>query len=694
MSPRGGAACGECDALLADDQRYCLECGARHGVRAPALERVLAGLATSTSWYTVVGWRPVAPTSAAETAGALAGRHAQQPAGAALAGAALQSASSQAAIGAATSAPQQPPASSPAPGTTPSRSPRPTRGLLPGPRVAAVLTLAALGFGTLAGEAASNPGSLAALRRGPLTLLIPAPAPSAENPATASAPPVVASGTPEPAGAEGEPSAGENSAGSGASGSGHGTGGSGHGTGGSGHGTGGSGHGTGGSGNSSGAAKQGASHAGTNGSNSASASPFPPIKHIFLIVLADEPYALTFGPESPAPYLAHTLEHHGALLPRFYAVAHEELPNEIALVSGLGPTAQTAADCPKFADILPSTPGKEGQFTAGSGCIYPRAAETIAGQLEAKHLSWRVYAQALGQTTPSAKPTACWHPEFNAADPTSQAPAGTRFATFLDPFAYFDGILHSPTCAQDDVGIEQLGADLRSAATTPAFSYIAPDLCDDGRPTPCVPGGRAGLPAAEAFLRRVVPEILAAPAYRKNGLLVITTDQAPATGEYGDSSACCGQPRFPAPEHVAVEPAAAGTTTDPGASTPTGATTTPGASAPTTGTAPAANGSATPAAGSTTPAAGSTTPATSTPASTTTAPTAPAAPNPNLPPTGGGQVGALLLSPYIKPGTSNQEPANDFSLLRTIEQIFGLPYLGYANATGASSIAAEVFSGG
>ena len=64
----------------------------------------------------------------------------------------------------------------------------------------------------------------------------------------------------------------------------------------------------------------------------------------------------------------------------------------------------------------------------------------------------------------------------------------------------------------------------------------------------------------------------------------------------------------------------------------------------------------------------------------------------NLPPKGGGQVGALLISPFVKPATFDQEPFNDFSLLRTIENLFGLPPLGYAATRGLSSLEASVFS--
>ena len=642
MPTRPPSCCPECGSPLAGDQRYCLSCGARNGPRAAALERILDGLGSASQV--------------------------------------------------------------PVPAPVKQRS----RGRLPSPLTAAVLTLAMLGFGTVTGAAASNPsGALNALRRGPLTLLIPAPVASTP---LAAAPPA-AEETPTP---EASPS---NSAEESLSSSQE-------------------------SSSSSGESHKHSGKGASKGSGSASEAPkLPPVKHVFLIVLADQAYAQTFGPESPAPYIAHTLEHRGELLVRFYGVAHEELADEVALVSGLGPTPQTAADCPTFTDIVPGQANSKGQYT-GQGCIYPKEAQTVGEQLAAKGLTWRVYAEGLGDvpeggagpqagasrsrageskseaggsisSAGATKALACWHPEFGAADPTSQAPQGDTFATFRDPFTYFDGVLHSPECAHDDVGIEGLAGDLKSAKSTPALSYIVPDLCHDGRPTPCAPGAPSGLPAAETFLRRVVPEILASPGYRKGGLLIITTDQAPTTGEYADSSSCCMQPRFPAPavtrtQAGATSPATAAPTTlaptTPSAieTTPTAATTlaTPGSTAPVTttpaATTPAATtpGATTP--GATTPAAtmpGATTPGATTPGGTTPGVTTPATtPGVNLPPTGGGQVGALLISPYVKPATFSQEPFNDFSLLRTIENLFGLSPLGYAATRGLSSLEASVFS--
>jgi hypothetical protein len=59
---------------------------------------------------------------------------------------------------------------------------------------------------------------------------------------------------------------------------------------------------------------------------------------------------------------------------------------------------------------------------------------------------------------------------------------------------------------------------------------------------------------------------------------------------------------------------------------------------------------------------------------------------------GGGRVGAVLLSPFIKPGTISATPYNHYALLRTVETIFGLPHLGYAANTDLKIFGADVFT--
>ncbi len=347
----------------------------------------------------------------------------------------------------------------------------------------------------------------------------------------------------------------------------------------------------------------------------------PAIKHVFVVMLDDVPYAESFGPESKSRYLSHTLGAEGELLERYHAVAHQQLADGIALISGQGPTEQTESDCPTYAEISPVGKAAYEQVT-GSGCVYPPDVKTIASQLAAKHLTWKAYIQAIGENGSEAS-SSCHHPQLGAADPTAAlgvaattaAGGGVASATFRDPFVYFRSIIDSHACATDVTGVQRLASDLRSATRTPSLSYVVPDLCDDGSSRPCAPGKADGMAAAEGFLKQVVPEILASKAYKQNGLLVITVDEAPSSGEYADSSSCCDQPQFPN-----VHTSSSATSGD-----------------------------------------------------------------------GGGEVGALLLSPFIKGGKISQQTYDDFSMLRTIEDIFGLEHLGYAALSGVGSLAPSLF---
>jgi hypothetical protein len=346
----------------------------------------------------------------------------------------------------------------------------------------------------------------------------------------------------------------------------------------------------------------------------APATKLPAIEHVFVILLSDQPYAAVFGPESKAHYLAGALERQGELLTRYDAVAHEQLANGVALLSGQGPTPETAANCATYTAIEPATIGAADQ-AQGNGCVYPSSTQTLPGQLTAKRLTWRAYVGGIDEAGATAG--ACSHPALGQPDPTSAPSASAgAYATFRNPPVYFESLLDTPSCAADDVGLERLKPDLGNAKRTPSLSLIIPDRCHDGSPTACTAGAPAGLGPADAFLRQVVPEITSSKAYKQGGLIAITVDEAPSSGEYADSSSCCGEPRFP------------------------------NLSAPSTG----------------------------------------------LSPRGGGTVGALLLSPYVKEATTSQEPFNHFSLLRTIEDLFGLAHLGYAALPAVKPFAPGMFT--
>src|SRR3954453_17443389 len=59
---------------------------------------------------------------------------------------------------------------------------------------------------------------------------------------------------------------------------------------------------------------------------------------------------------------------------------------------------------------------------------------------------------------------------------------------------------------------------------------------------------------------------------------------------------------------------------------------------------------------------------------------------------GGGRIGAVLLSPFVKPGSVVDTPYNHYSLLRSIEDMFGLPHLAYAAQDGLKPFEDDVFN--
>src|SRR5262249_53169947 len=75
--------------------------------------------------------------------------------------------------------------------------------------------------------------------------------------------------------------------------------------------------------------------------------------------------------------------------------------------------------------------------------------------------------------------------------------------------------------------------------TRPNWTHIPPNGCHSGHDEPCVDGTRGGLAAADRWLQAAVPGILSSAAFRHDGMLVITFDEAE-----DDAGGCC-TPRPP-----------------------------------------------------------------------------------------------------------------------------------------------------
>jgi hypothetical protein len=95
------------------------------------------------------------------------------------------------------------------------------------------------------------------------------------------------------------------------------------------------------------------------------------------------------------------------------------------------------------------------------------------------------------------------------------------------------------------VNLSNLSTDLASAATTPRFSFITPNLCNDGHDAPCVDGQPGGLASADAFLQTWVPRITSSTAYKKDGVLIVMFDESEAGGSQPDTRSCCHEPTGP-----------------------------------------------------------------------------------------------------------------------------------------------------
>lgn len=334
-----------------------------------------------------------------------------------------------------------------------------------------------------------------------------------------------------------------------------------------------------------------------------------PIRHVFVIVLENEPFEVTFNENSIAPYLAHELPSRGILLSNYYATGHNSLDNYIAMISGQAPNKATQGDCSVMSEFLRAAPGLDADGQAlGEGCVYPADVKTLPDQLEVAGFTWKGYMEDMG-ADPGREAAACAHVAIGTRDHTNHASPNDQYADKHNPFIYFHSIIDDPArCAAHVVNLDALDHDLASAATTPNYAFITPNLCHDGHDAPCKNGEPGGLISADAFLRAWVPKILAAPAFRNDGLLVVTFDEGTA------NDACCGERPLPGGPP-------------------------PGRFGP-----------------------------------------------------GGGRTGAVLISPFIAPGTTSAQDYNHYSLLRSIEDLFGLPHLGYAAAADLPVFGKDVYT--
>ena len=225
----------------------------------------------------------------------------------------------------------------------------------------------------------------------------------------------------------------------------------------------------------------------------------------------------------------------------------------------VGPNPSNQADCQTFADFPATATVAAGGQISGSGCVFPASVPTVANQLTTAGLTWKGYMEDMGNLA-TRETSTCGHPAVGSADLTQKAVPGDGYATRHDPFVYFHSIIDNPALCNSHVvplgttagslptgtpsGTTGLQKDLQAVSSTPNFSFITPNLCNDGHDSPCVnqTGQASQLANIDVFLQQWVPLITNSAAFKKDGLLEITFDEA----DIGDATACCGEVAGPA----------------------------------------------------------------------------------------------------------------------------------------------------
>ena len=228
----------------------------------------------------------------------------------------------------------------------------------------------------------------------------------------------------------------------------------------------------------------------------------PRLSHIAIIVLENQGYRDIVANTNFLP-----LQNRGAVLRQYYGVAHDSLPNYIAMTSGAPPNAATKANCRRF------------------NC--PIGGTQIAHQLDAARLSWKAYFG--GTANPCLTPTPGASDEFTRG-----------YVTHHNPFAYYPAIGADPSggtayCKQHLRPLAELGDDA-GAGHLPTFMFVVPDSCDDGHDNPCSDGRPGGLSLALKWAAGEVTTLTRAPGWDDHSLAVVAFDEA----RNDDASGCCG----------------------------------------------------------------------------------------------------------------------------------------------------------
>jgi hypothetical protein len=213
------------------------------------------------------------------------------------------------------------------------------------------------------------------------------------------------------------------------------------------------------------------------------ASLVPSYSHVFMVMMENTDYNQIMGDPTDTPYL-HSLMAQGATMANYHAVYHPSDENYMAIAGG-------------------------DTYTTGA-TYYPNINDpgtNLGDELDAAGKTWKAYEQGMG--TPCNTTT-----QYDSYYEPDDAPF----------FNYTDISGNASRCAAHLFDTSQLTTDLKSAATTPNFSWIAADDYYDGESSGN--GSATSLKTQDTWLQQTLAPIMASPAWTtQKSLLIVTWDE-------------------------------------------------------------------------------------------------------------------------------------------------------------------------
>ncbi len=258
------------------------------------------------------------------------------------------------------------------------------------------------------------------------------------------------------------------------------------------------------------------------------------VKRIFVIMLENHSQSTVIG-DPNAPYITSLANRYGEAT-NYYGVTHPSQPNYVAAITG-------QLDITRMNDV------------ATNHYSWPN----LVDQLESHHKSWGAYMDTL----PYAGYTGAIYPDAAALPPSGAA----LYTNKHNPFVLMDDVLSSPSRLAQIKPYTSLAADLNSSHA-PDFVWISPNQCNDmhggvfvsvaGHPeTPCPYGSSvddandaALKQKADTFVHSAVDTVRSSRAWTHNSAIFILTDESDFSGTatetdlWADVSGCCDSPGY------------------------------------------------------------------------------------------------------------------------------------------------------